>query len=390
MSSTKASLTALALGFSSLFTPAFAAPSPSYNSPKPVKDPYFRDYWPAPRKITGQDLNGTLGGVHIHDPSIVLGPDGHYYSFSSHGLATTSRASKKNSLEGYWEVVAQVLEPPGSIDDPAQANRLWAPDVHKVGDTYYCYYTVSDFGVSESFIGLATSKTLKNGSWTDHGMVVSSNSTDAPFPLSKTNTIDAAFIQDAKTGKSYLSYGSWWANLWQFELTKDLKSVKIPTARQLSYTYDPALPTKEQAYANMSLSWGGASAEEAPYINYNKEQGFYYLWYSAGLCCGYNPAALPPPGAEYTIFVGRSKSPRGPFVDRNGKDLAEGGGSMVYGSHGNTYAPGGQAVISDYRGSDVLYYHYVNTTFDPLYRDNFKFLGWNPIKYVKGWPVLQK
>lgn len=125
MSSTKAGLTALALGLSSLFTPAFAAPSPSYNSVKPVKDPYSRDHWPAPRKITGQDLNGALGGVHIHDPSVVLGPDGHYYSFSSHGLATTSRASKKNSLEGYWEVVGQVLEPPGSIDDPAQANRLW-------------------------------------------------------------------------------------------------------------------------------------------------------------------------------------------------------------------------------------------------------------------------
>jgi arabinan endo-1,5-alpha-L-arabinosidase len=219
-------------------------------------------------------------------------------------------------------------------------------------------------------------------------VVVSSNSTDAPFPLSKTNTIDAAFVQDAKTGKNYLTYGSWWANIWQFELTKDLKSVKIPTARQLSYTYDPVLPTKEFAYANMSLTWGGASAEEAPYINYNKKQGFYYLWYSAGLCCGYNPAALPPPGAEYTIFVGRSKSPRGPFVDRDGKDLAEGGGSMVYGSHGPTYAPGGQAVVSNYHGGDVLYYHYVNTTFDPLYRDNLKFLGWNPIEYVKGWPVL--
>jgi arabinan endo-1,5-alpha-L-arabinosidase len=125
MSFTKASVTALALGLSSLLTQTLAAPSSSYNAAKPVKDPYSRDYWPAPRKITGEDLNGALGGVHIHDPSIVLGPDGHYYSFSSHGLATMSRASKKNSLEGYWEVVGQVLTPPGSIDDPAQASRLW-------------------------------------------------------------------------------------------------------------------------------------------------------------------------------------------------------------------------------------------------------------------------
>lgn len=122
---TKTSLTTLALGVSSLLSQACAAPSSSSNPAKPVKDPYSRDHWPAPRKITGQDLNGALGGVHIHDPSIVLGPDGHYYAFSSHGLATTSRASKKNSLEGYWEVVGQVLTSPGSIDDPAQANRLW-------------------------------------------------------------------------------------------------------------------------------------------------------------------------------------------------------------------------------------------------------------------------
>lgn len=125
MSFTKATLTALALGLSSLLTQALAADPRSYNSAKPVKDPYSKDYWPQPRKITGDDLNGALGGVHIHDPSIVLGPDGHYYAFSSHGLATMSRASKKNSLEGYWEVVGQVLTPPGSIDDPAQANRLW-------------------------------------------------------------------------------------------------------------------------------------------------------------------------------------------------------------------------------------------------------------------------
>lgn len=118
----KAGFAVLALVLSSL---AIAAPSSSRETAKPARDPYSKDHWPTPRRTKGQDLNGTLGGVHIHDPSIVLGPDGHYYSFSSHGLATTSRASKKNSLEGYWEVVGQVLTPPGSIDDPAQASRLW-------------------------------------------------------------------------------------------------------------------------------------------------------------------------------------------------------------------------------------------------------------------------
>jgi beta-xylosidase len=60
---------------------------------------------------------------------------------------------------------------------------------------------------------------------------------------------------------------------------------------------------------------------------------------------------------RYSIRVGRSQSPRGPFTDKSGKDLVEGGGELVYGSNGETYAPGGQAVLRD-GDTDVLYYHY--------------------------------
>lgn len=60
---------------------------------------------------------------------------------------------------------------------------------------------------------------------------------------------------------------------------------------------------------------------------------------------------------RYSIRVGRSQNPRGPFIDKSGKDLVDGGGSLVYGSNGDTYAPGGQGVIR-VDGTDVLYYHY--------------------------------
>ena len=49
---------------------------------------------------------------------------------------------------------------------------------------------------------------------------------------------------------------------------------------------------------------------------------------------------------------------------------------------------GGQAVLTNYHGRDVLYYHYVNTIQNPLYLDELKFLGWNYINYIQGWPVL--
>lgn len=58
--------------------------------------------------------------------------------------------------------------------------------------------------------------------------------------------------------------------------------------------------------------------------------------------------------------MGRSTSIRGPFVDKNGKNLTEGGGTIVYGSnHGDVYAPGGLGVLTAIgTDQDVLYYHY--------------------------------
>lgn len=232
-----------------------------------------------------------------------------------------------------------------------------APDVHRVDDTYYCYYSISSFGTSNSTIGLATSETLQNGSWTDHGAVISSGDDadprDIPYPLNITNAIDAALYHDPETGISYFTYGSWWGNIWQFVLNDDLRSVKLDTAVQLSYTFEEGL-TKEEGLASHNETWGGTGAEEGSYVSYSQQTGYYYLWYSAGFCCGYDPENLPAPGEEYSVRMGRSESPRGPFVDRNGTDLAEGGGSLVFGSHGEIYGPGGQAVVSNYRGRDVL------------------------------------
>ena len=102
---------ALAIASLASLTVAF----PSNNKGQPT-DPFSNASWPLPHNITGvsnagaNDTTQGWGGVHLHDPSIVMGPDGHYYSFSTHGLVVISRASKPNTLDGYWEIIGSLLE----------------------------------------------------------------------------------------------------------------------------------------------------------------------------------------------------------------------------------------------------------------------------------------
>jgi len=64
---------------------------------------------------------------------------------------------------------------------------------------------------------------------------------------------------------------------------------------------------------------------------------------------------------RYSIRVGKSSNVGGPFVDKSGKKLLQGGGTVVYASnHGNIFAPGGPGVVpaSGGESQDILVYHY--------------------------------
>lgn len=334
-----------------------------------VREPQFTvantPDWPLPKPVTGD--TDPWGGVHVHDPCI-LKHDGYYYSFTTHNLVGISRAK---SMEGPWEKIGSVLEGSSIINNTGSADP-WAPDVHKVGDTFYCYYSVSTFGSQNSSIGLATSKTLEPGSWTDHGPVLTSTP-DAQFPLNDSNAIDANLMVVEKKNEvkeAYLLWGSFWSNIWGVKLNEDLSMPEDALDNAIHYAYDSTIDTHPV---------------EGPYLHHARN-GYYYLFVSNGVCCGYNNS-LPDAGREYKILVGRSKNPEGPFLDKNGIDMVNGGGSRIYGSHGIVYGPGGQGVFTDDNGEDIIYYHYVDLRVSLI--DEDKRLGWNYLKYDKDdWPYL--
>jgi arabinan endo-1,5-alpha-L-arabinosidase len=293
----------------------------------------------------------------IHDPSIWY-EDGTYWRFSTSGNIAIATAP---SLGGPWRYEGALLHNGTSIF-VSDGQDIWvsaysgsgprlstdlcdghmqAPSVTKRGDTYYCHYSVSQLGLQNSSIGVATSVSLKPGSWQDHGNI--------GLPLSdRYNLIDPFVYQETLESPIYFTFGSFWQGIFQVEL----------------FPHDDMRAFGEWAVQNQRISniirndtLGALVAEGA---TMHKEKEFYYLFYSVGFCCRTPETGLVPDDQVYRVVVCRSETPRGPFYDRNGKScLEESGGTTVLASHGDVYAPGGQGImVHPEDGRTVMYYHY--------------------------------
>ncbi|KAL3423417.1 endo-alpha-1,5-arabinanase [Phlyctema vagabunda] len=294
------------------------------------------------------------GACGSHDPSIIRRDDGTYFRFDTAGGVPISTAP---SIKGPWTSKGVALSG-GSTINNAGKKDIWAPNVIKVGSMYYMYYAVSSFGTQNSAIGLARSSTMDVGSWTDHGSAGVTSVTGKNY-----NAIDPNLI--AVGSDYYLNFGSFWGDLYQVKMNSN------------------ALTGGGSAAYNIAYTPSGTHAQEGAYMF--KYGDTYYLFWSAGQCCGLN-TNKPAAGGEYKIMVARSKSPTGAFIDKNGKSATAGGGSVVLESHGNIYAPGGQGVFQDPALGPILYYHYFDKTVG-ISDDKAKF-GWNTINFSTGWPTI--
>lgn len=284
------------------------------------------------------------GATFIHDPTVVKTSSGTYLA-----AYTGDNVQLKTSTDRTHWVDAGPVFPngaPWTTTYTGGAKNLWAPDISYRNGQYYLYYSASSFGSSRSAIFLATSPTGASGSWTNKGLVIQSTTS------SGYNAIDPNLIVDA-SGKWWLSFGSFWSGI---------KMISINPSTGL-----------RQGTSLTSLAYrpSGDHAVEAPVIV--RRGNYYYLWVSFDYCCK---------GASstYRIMVGRSTSVTGPYVDKNGKSMMEGGGTQMMSSHGSVHGPGHCTVFAD-SDADVLVYHYYNNAGTAQ-------LGINLVKYVNGWPVI--
>jgi len=305
--------------------------------------------------VQGQAAPGACSGeCWTHDPAVVRrSSDGVYFRFNTGSKIGFSKAS---SLEGPWTYQGSAV-PAGSIIGIAGSDDLWAPEVKQVGDQYILYYSVSTFGSQVSAIGYATSPTMELGTWTDHGATGVSSVAGSAY-----NSIDANLIQSGSS--YYLNFGSFWGDIYQVAMSSDATK-SSGSAKQLVYQPSGTHPVEG---AFMFL-----------------RSGIYYLFWSEGICCGYD-STRPATGAEYKIKVCASSSVTGPFTDKTGASCTSGGGTTVLASHDNIYGPGGQGIFTDPTHGTVLYYHYVDTNVG--YADGDKKFGWNTLGWSGGWPTV--
>lgn len=284
--------------------------------------------------------------IRAHDPAIVEEGGVYHLAATNGGLR---QFSSKDLVR--WEARPPVFAtlPAWTHEVAGEKPGLWAPDLVLFGGKWHCYYSVSTFGKQRSAIGLATSASLEDQRWEDHGRVIES------FPGGDFNAIDPSVFLD-HAGKPWMAFGSHW---------KGIHIVELDAATGL-----PAQGARPALIASRKDS----ASIEAAYV-YERE-GWYYLVTSWDLCCrGVK--------STYRMVMGRSREPAGPYLDREGRSLTDGGGTSLLRGYGFNFGPGQASVVR--RGGEWLMgHHYYDGRVNgapslavrPMYFD------------AEGWPML--
>jgi arabinan endo-1,5-alpha-L-arabinosidase len=322
----------------------------------------------APSRATYRNPVSAAVGDTYADPSVIRGKDGWWYAFAtSDPLREGERdpvlipVSRSADL-AHWQYVGPVFT---AADRPAwvtPTSGLWAPDIRYLDGRYVLYFTATDTTLNpgdDSAIGVATAPTPA-GPWTDSGGPVV-----APRPAPGGGflwTFDPAQLT-AADGSRWLYYGSYFGGIFATPLSADgLRAAGPATMVTIDNRYEGAYVVRHG--------------------------GWYYLFASAANCCA-------GPTTGYSVFAGRSASPTGPFVDRDGVPLTTSrvGGTPVVQPNGNTWVgTGHNAVLTDAAGQDWLVYHAIDRR-DPYLNEPFGInerpMLLDRLDWIGGWPTVR-
>jgi len=303
-----------------------------------------------------------LGYAFLHDPGTIIKDGSVNFEYGDgQGIGAIYSTDLRN-----WNYTYPVFpgNPPAWTTNavPGFNGYFWAPDEAYFNGRYNLYYACSDWGTINSAIGLVTTPSFIAPTWTDQGKVIQSNpvgQTNATTDLTAYNCIDPGILVDTN-GTDWMSFGSYSDGI----LVMQLNPV---TGKRFSGN-SPIYRVSNNGPTFFSNTEEGSCLYQ--------HGGYYYLFVNFGGCCaGVN--------STYNIRVGRSTSVTGPYYDKAGTNMINGGGTMFLESSGRFIGPGHAAILND-NGTNWFSYHYYDGNNGGAATLGIGRLNWS----ADGWPVF--
>lgn len=308
------------------------------------------------------------GGNEIHDPATLQRDGDTYWTFGTGDANNALVARYSPDLidwnHGNGSAVFAHGTWPSWINDQMDNfdGTFWAPDVIEMNGRYYLYYSAfgegsGQFGM-ESAIGVAVTDSLNNPNWQDLGMVVSTRTEPLSEQGEPVNAIDAGVFRDEQ-GDVWMAYGSHYAGIYLVQIDPN-------TGLRMNNSRYPVVGN--------GGGWNEYEAAQVQYIN-----GYYYMFVNLGACCAGDQS-------DYYIVTGRATSPTGPYLDQNGVDLWQGGGTTVLATDGRYIGPGHFGYYN-HNGQDLATIHYYDGDSAGGWPSRLDILE---LGFQNGWPTFNR
>jgi len=250
-------------------------------------------------KLSAQTTTAAIPG-DFPDPTIIRTAQGYYAAGTSSEWAPHFPVYYSKDLKS-WKQVGYVF----SKTPDWTVGSFWAPEYYRINNTYYIYYAARRKSDNISCIGVATSQYPDHG-FTDHGVIVESGK----------EAIDP-FIYNDK-GQLYITFKAYGL---------DQRPIEI-VARKLSAD---GLKADEKVISLLKDDTR-KGMEGQSILKHGK---YYYLFYSAGDCCGIK--------CSYHVKIARSTRFTGPYEKYEGAELLKPAAGWKCSGHGTfVQGPGGK------------------------------------------------
>ena len=268
-----------------------------------------------------------------HDPSMVRFEDGYALMSTNNNLQLWT-SEDAYSWKDHKSTVSAI--PQWAFQYVPGTEGIWAPDVYYMNGEFRVYYCVSVFGKRSSAIGYQSTTSIVPGTsgygWKDHGHVFHTTTSD------KYNAIDADVVRDTE--------GNYWMAFGSFGLGIQLIKLDATTGYQAN---------DDKTVYNIARRTSKASegAEEGPSLI--EHNGKYFLFTAWDKCCqqGANIEQT-----TYKTAYGRADKVTGPYKDRAGYDMANGGGTILLERYGRYVGPGGGEAFQDLNRVRFVHHYY--------------------------------